>query len=156
MWSLVPLFRKRPLRRRFHRVRTDWFCLSSLQRLTTSHPGEQRETVLQAYVSNDLLDCHSHSQVGERRTPFLGTELSGWGGRGPSCLLVFSLAIVATSTLSFCQLPRSALRAGRWPAFHFQQSPEQRRLLDSTLSSFLPFFFFCSNSQIFSSSPSSL
>ncbi|KAF4014044.1 hypothetical protein G4228_005591 [Cervus hanglu yarkandensis] len=31
-------------------------------RLTTSHPGEQRETVLQAYISNDLLDCHSHSQ----------------------------------------------------------------------------------------------
>nr|XP_036853663.1 lisH domain-containing protein ARMC9 isoform X2 [Manis javanica] len=31
-------------------------------RLTASHPGEQRETVLQAYVSNDLLDCHSHSQ----------------------------------------------------------------------------------------------
>uniref|UniRef100_A0A9L0JPK8 LisH domain-containing protein ARMC9 n=1 Tax=Equus asinus TaxID=9793 RepID=A0A9L0JPK8_EQUAS len=33
-------------------------------RLTTSHPGEQRETVLQAYISNDLLDCHSHSQRG--------------------------------------------------------------------------------------------
>ncbi|KAL0624822.1 Zinc finger protein [Plecturocebus cupreus] len=33
------------------------------QRLTTSHPGEQRETVLQAYISNDLLDCHSHNQV---------------------------------------------------------------------------------------------
>ncbi|KAK2108318.1 hypothetical protein P7K49_013483 [Saguinus oedipus] len=31
-------------------------------RLTTSHPGEQRETVLQAYISNDLLDCHSHNQ----------------------------------------------------------------------------------------------
>ncbi|EPY82340.1 F59G1.4-like protein [Camelus ferus] len=31
-------------------------------RLTTSHPGEQRETVLQAYISNDLLDCQSHSQ----------------------------------------------------------------------------------------------
>uniref|UniRef100_A0AC11ERX0 Armadillo repeat containing 9 n=1 Tax=Ovis aries TaxID=9940 RepID=A0AC11ERX0_SHEEP len=31
-------------------------------RLTTSHPGEQRETVLQAYISNDLLDCHSPSQ----------------------------------------------------------------------------------------------
>uniref|UniRef100_A0A8W4FHQ0 LisH domain-containing protein ARMC9 n=1 Tax=Sus scrofa TaxID=9823 RepID=A0A8W4FHQ0_PIG len=31
-------------------------------RLTTSHPGEQRETVLQAYISNDLLDCHSHGQ----------------------------------------------------------------------------------------------
>uniref|UniRef100_A0A804HI20 LisH domain-containing protein ARMC9 n=1 Tax=Homo sapiens TaxID=9606 RepID=A0A804HI20_HUMAN len=31
-------------------------------RLTTSHPGEQRETVLQAYISNDLLDCYSHNQ----------------------------------------------------------------------------------------------
>ncbi|XP_059559491.1 lisH domain-containing protein ARMC9 isoform X3 [Myotis daubentonii] len=31
-------------------------------RLTTSHPGEQRETVLQAYISNDLLDCQGHSQ----------------------------------------------------------------------------------------------
>ncbi|XP_061044358.1 lisH domain-containing protein ARMC9 isoform X1 [Eubalaena glacialis] len=39
------------------------FLLQALRwRLTTSHPGEQREAVLQAYVSNDLLDCHSHSQ----------------------------------------------------------------------------------------------
>ncbi|KAG8520932.1 LisH domain-containing protein ARMC9, partial [Galemys pyrenaicus] len=39
------------------------FLLQALRwRLTTSHPGEQRETVLQAYVSNDLLDCQSHSQ----------------------------------------------------------------------------------------------
>lgn len=39
------------------------FLLQALRwRLTTSHPGEQRETVLQAYISNDLLDCHSHSQ----------------------------------------------------------------------------------------------
>ncbi|KAM8790685.1 lisH domain-containing protein ARMC9 [Rhynchonycteris naso] len=39
------------------------FLLQALRwRLTTSHPGEQRETVLQAYISNDLLDCHSHTQ----------------------------------------------------------------------------------------------
>uniref|UniRef100_A0AC11DWU3 Armadillo repeat containing 9 n=1 Tax=Ovis aries TaxID=9940 RepID=A0AC11DWU3_SHEEP len=39
------------------------FLLQALRwRLTTSHPGEQRETVLQAYISNDLLDCHSPSQ----------------------------------------------------------------------------------------------
>uniref|UniRef100_A0A287AK73 LisH domain-containing protein ARMC9 n=1 Tax=Sus scrofa TaxID=9823 RepID=A0A287AK73_PIG len=39
------------------------FLLQALRwRLTTSHPGEQRETVLQAYISNDLLDCHSHGQ----------------------------------------------------------------------------------------------
>ncbi|XP_012584253.1 PREDICTED: lisH domain-containing protein ARMC9 isoform X2 [Condylura cristata] len=39
------------------------FLLQALRwRLTTSHPGEQRETVLQAYISNDLLDCQSHSQ----------------------------------------------------------------------------------------------
>ncbi|CAH6791876.1 Armc9 [Phodopus roborovskii] len=39
------------------------FLLQALRwRLTTSHPGEQRETVLQAYISNDLLDCHSHKQ----------------------------------------------------------------------------------------------
>ncbi|NWT17834.1 ARMC9 protein, partial [Vireo altiloquus] len=31
-------------------------------RLTTSYPGEQRDTVLQAYISNDLLDCHSSCQ----------------------------------------------------------------------------------------------
>ncbi|NWV45508.1 ARMC9 protein, partial [Daphoenositta chrysoptera] len=31
-------------------------------RLTTSYPGEQRDTVMQAYISNDLLDCHSHCQ----------------------------------------------------------------------------------------------
>ncbi|XP_063093186.1 lisH domain-containing protein ARMC9 isoform X3 [Cavia porcellus] len=39
------------------------FLLQALRwRLTTSHPGEQRETVLQAYVSNDLLDLRSRSQ----------------------------------------------------------------------------------------------
>ncbi|OPJ85574.1 lisH domain-containing protein ARMC9 isoform A [Patagioenas fasciata monilis] len=39
------------------------FLLQALRwRLTTSHPGEQRDTVLQAYISNDLLDCHSNSQ----------------------------------------------------------------------------------------------
>ncbi|NWV98157.1 ARMC9 protein, partial [Machaerirhynchus nigripectus] len=31
-------------------------------RLTTSYPGEQRDTVIQAYISNDLLDCHSNCQ----------------------------------------------------------------------------------------------
>ncbi|NWT77844.1 ARMC9 protein, partial [Lanius ludovicianus] len=31
-------------------------------RLTTSYPGEQRDTVMQAYISNDLLDCHSTCQ----------------------------------------------------------------------------------------------
>ncbi|XP_020827819.1 lisH domain-containing protein ARMC9 isoform X3 [Phascolarctos cinereus] len=39
------------------------FLLQALRwRLTTSHPGEQRETVLQAYITNDLLDCQSSSQ----------------------------------------------------------------------------------------------
>ncbi|XP_036624999.1 lisH domain-containing protein ARMC9 isoform X3 [Trichosurus vulpecula] len=39
------------------------FLLQALRwRLTTSHPGEQRETVLQAYISNDLLDCQSSNQ----------------------------------------------------------------------------------------------
>ncbi|XP_013375336.1 PREDICTED: lisH domain-containing protein ARMC9 isoform X4 [Chinchilla lanigera] len=39
------------------------FLLQALRwRLTTSHPGEQRETVLQAYISNDLLDCRSRGQ----------------------------------------------------------------------------------------------
>lgn len=39
------------------------FLLQALRwRLTTSHPGEQRETVLQAYVSNDLLGCHGRQQ----------------------------------------------------------------------------------------------
>ncbi|KAM6177742.1 lisH domain-containing protein ARMC9 isoform 3-T3 [Rhynchocyon petersi] len=39
------------------------FLLQALRwRLTTSYPGEQRETVLQAYISNDLLDCHSTNQ----------------------------------------------------------------------------------------------
>ncbi|NWU19601.1 ARMC9 protein, partial [Dyaphorophyia castanea] len=28
-------------------------------RLTTSYPGEQRDTVIQAYINNDLLDCHN-------------------------------------------------------------------------------------------------
>ncbi|XP_045337654.1 lisH domain-containing protein ARMC9 isoform X12 [Leopardus geoffroyi] len=39
------------------------FLLQALRwRLTTSLPGEQRETVLEAYIGNDLLDCHSHGQ----------------------------------------------------------------------------------------------
>uniref|UniRef100_A0A8C8S0W5 LisH domain-containing protein ARMC9 n=1 Tax=Pelusios castaneus TaxID=367368 RepID=A0A8C8S0W5_9SAUR len=39
------------------------FLLQALRwRLTTSHPGEQRDTVLQAYISNDLLDIHSRSK----------------------------------------------------------------------------------------------
>ncbi|NXW21033.1 ARMC9 protein, partial [Circaetus pectoralis] len=39
------------------------FLLQALRwRLTTSYPGEQRDTVLQAYISNDLLDCHSSCQ----------------------------------------------------------------------------------------------
>lgn len=49
------------------------FLLQALRwRLTTSHPGEQRETVLQAYISNDLLDCHSHNQVSKRCQAFRG------------------------------------------------------------------------------------
>ncbi|XP_077204193.1 lisH domain-containing protein ARMC9 [Paroedura picta] len=39
------------------------FLLQALRwRLTTSHPGEQRDTVLQAYINNDLLDCYSNVQ----------------------------------------------------------------------------------------------
>ncbi|NWU98897.1 ARMC9 protein, partial [Upupa epops] len=39
------------------------FLLQALRwRLTTSYPGEQRDTVLQAYISNDLLDCLSNCQ----------------------------------------------------------------------------------------------
>ncbi|KFV69623.1 LisH domain-containing protein ARMC9, partial [Dryobates pubescens] len=39
------------------------FLLQALRwRLTTSYPGEQRDTVLQAYISNDLLDCHSNCE----------------------------------------------------------------------------------------------
>ncbi|NXX77563.1 ARMC9 protein, partial [Urocolius indicus] len=39
------------------------FLLQALRwRLTTSYPGEQRDTVLQAYISNDLLDCYSNCQ----------------------------------------------------------------------------------------------
>lgn len=34
------------------------------QRLTRSLPGEQRDTVLQAYIINDLLELHSAKQVG--------------------------------------------------------------------------------------------
>ncbi|XP_021252767.1 lisH domain-containing protein ARMC9 isoform X2 [Numida meleagris] len=39
------------------------FLLQALRwRLTTSCHGEQRDTVLQAYICNDLLDCHSKCQ----------------------------------------------------------------------------------------------
>lgn len=36
----------------------------SFQRLTRSLPGEQRDTVLQAYISNDVLERYSNKQVG--------------------------------------------------------------------------------------------
>lgn len=36
----------------------------TFQRLTRSLPGEQRDTVLQAYISNDLLERYSAEQVG--------------------------------------------------------------------------------------------
>uniref|UniRef100_A0A8D0L5U3 LisH domain-containing protein ARMC9 n=1 Tax=Sphenodon punctatus TaxID=8508 RepID=A0A8D0L5U3_SPHPU len=39
------------------------FLLQALRwRLTTSHPGEQRDTILQAYIGNDIMDCHNNSQ----------------------------------------------------------------------------------------------
>ncbi|XP_018096826.1 lisH domain-containing protein ARMC9 isoform X1 [Xenopus laevis] len=39
------------------------FILQALRwRLTRSQPGEQRNTVLQAYISNDLLDCQHNEQ----------------------------------------------------------------------------------------------
>lgn len=49
------------------------------QRLTRSQPGEQRDTVLQAYISNDLLELHDGAkQVGThvRDELFLSVELS--------------------------------------------------------------------------------
>ncbi|NWH61955.1 ARMC9 protein, partial [Geococcyx californianus] len=40
------------------------FLLQALRwRLTTSYPGEQRDTIVQAYISNDLLDCHNNCQA---------------------------------------------------------------------------------------------
>ncbi|XP_053316729.1 lisH domain-containing protein ARMC9 [Spea bombifrons] len=39
------------------------FILQALRwRFTRSQPGEQRDTVLQAYISNDLLACHNNEQ----------------------------------------------------------------------------------------------
>lgn len=40
------------------------YFLNFFQRLTRSLPGEQRDTVLQAYISNDLLERYSTKQVG--------------------------------------------------------------------------------------------
>lgn len=37
--------------------------LCVFQRLTRSLPGEQRDTVLQAYISNDLLESCTSKQV---------------------------------------------------------------------------------------------
>lgn len=48
--------------------RFTWLCrdgVRAFQRLTRSLPGEQRDTVLQAYISNDLLECHDAKQVGK-------------------------------------------------------------------------------------------
>lgn len=50
--------------------RFTWLCrdgVRAFQRLTRSLPGEQRDTVLQAYISNDLLELHDAKQVGSRR-----------------------------------------------------------------------------------------
>ncbi|XP_067370792.1 lisH domain-containing protein ARMC9 isoform X2 [Channa argus] len=40
-------------------------------RLTRSLPGEQRDTVLQAYVTNDLLECYSTRQAKQRTVLYL-------------------------------------------------------------------------------------
>lgn len=50
-----------------HRHALPGFCrggVRAFQRLTRSLPGEQRDTVLQAYISNDLLELHDAKQVG--------------------------------------------------------------------------------------------
>lgn len=65
------LFLQRPvtLQKKTTPSRFTWLCrdgVRAFQRLTRSLPGEQRDTVLQAYISNDLLECHNAKQVGSR------------------------------------------------------------------------------------------
>lgn len=48
-----------------HLSRFTWLCrdgVCAFQRLTRSQPGEQRDTVLQAYISNDLLELHDDAK----------------------------------------------------------------------------------------------
>lgn len=69
LFSSVRLLCKKNKQKKTTPSRFTWLCrdgVRAFQRLTRSLPGEQRDTVLQAYISNDLLELHDAKQVGSR------------------------------------------------------------------------------------------
>ncbi|KAJ7324659.1 hypothetical protein JRQ81_017679 [Phrynocephalus forsythii] len=79
------------------------FLLQALRwRLTTSHPGEQRDTVLQAYINNDLLDCYSHTQ----RNVLMLTQSKNEVVRQYMARLINAFASLAEGRLYLAQSPR--------------------------------------------------
>ncbi|KAF7236975.1 LisH domain-containing protein ARMC9 [Varanus komodoensis] len=79
------------------------FLLQALRwRLTTSHPGEQRDTVLQAYINNDLLDCYSSAQ----RSVLMLIQSKSEVVRQYTARLVNAFASLAEGRLYLSQNPR--------------------------------------------------
>uniref|UniRef100_A0ABM5G456 LisH domain-containing protein ARMC9 n=1 Tax=Pogona vitticeps TaxID=103695 RepID=A0ABM5G456_9SAUR len=79
------------------------FLLQALRwRLTTSHPGEQRDTVLQAYINNDLLDCYSNVQ----RNVLMLTQSNCEVVRQYMARLINAFASLAEGRLYLSQSPR--------------------------------------------------
>ncbi|XP_008118224.1 lisH domain-containing protein ARMC9 isoform X1 [Anolis carolinensis] len=79
------------------------FLLQALRwRLTTSHPGEQRDTVLQAYINNDLLDCYSSVQ----RSVLMLIQSKNEVVRQYTARLINAFASLAEGRLYLSQNPR--------------------------------------------------
>ncbi|XP_053162941.1 lisH domain-containing protein ARMC9 isoform X2 [Hemicordylus capensis] len=79
------------------------FLLQALRwRLTTSHPGEQRDTVLQAYINNDLLDCYSSVQ----RSVLMLIQSKSEVVRQYTARLINAFASLAEGRLYLSQNPR--------------------------------------------------
>ncbi|XP_062987840.1 lisH domain-containing protein ARMC9 [Elgaria multicarinata webbii] len=79
------------------------FLLQALRwRLTTSHPGEQRDTVLQAYINNDLLDCYSNVQ----RSVLMLIQSKSEVVRQYTARLINAFASLAEGRLYLSQNPR--------------------------------------------------
>ncbi|KAJ6655484.1 hypothetical protein lerEdw1_005062 [Lerista edwardsae] len=80
------------------------FLLQALRwRLTTSHPGEQRDTVLQAYINNDLLDCYSNVQ---QRSVLMLIQSKSEVVRQYTARLINAFASLAEGRLYLSQNPR--------------------------------------------------
>ncbi|XP_075427071.1 lisH domain-containing protein ARMC9 isoform X5 [Ascaphus truei] len=79
------------------------FILQALRwRFTRSQPGEQRETVLQAYISNDLLDSHNNDQINVLKLLHSKSEVV----RQYAARLINSFASLAEGRVYLSQNPR--------------------------------------------------